>query len=368
MAAKKEPAVQSTAVSDKKKALETAMQQIEKMYGKGSIMRYGAESTLNVEAIPTGSLSLDLALGIGGLPRGRIVEIYGPESSGKTTLALHVLAEAQKMGGEVAFVDAEHALDPTYAKALGVNVEDMLISQPDTGEQALEITEALVRSGAIDVVVVDSVAALVPRAEIEGEMGDSFVGLHARLMSQALRKLTGVINKTNSIVIFINQLREKVGVMYGNPEVTTGGRALKFYASVRIDVRRIETLKSGGEVIGNRTRAKVVKNKVAPPFREAEFDIMYGEGISLIGELIDLGVKLGLVQKSGSWYSMGETRIGQGRDAAKQYLKNNPEIADNLEAEIRRNFDKLMTGQSRVAAKAAGRAVDVSADDFKDED
>mgnify|MGYP000145332767 CR=1 FL=1 len=368
MAAKKEPAVQPAAASDKKKALETAMQQIEKMYGKGSIMRYGAESALNVEAIPTGSLSLDLALGIGGLPRGRIVEIYGPESSGKTTLALHVLAEAQKMGGEVAFVDAEHALDPTYAKALGVNVEDMLISQPDTGEQALEITEALVRSGAIDVVVVDSVAALVPRAEIEGEMGDSFVGLHARLMSQALRKLTGVINKTNSIVIFINQLREKVGVMYGNPEVTTGGRALKFYASVRIDVRRIETLKSGGEVIGNRTRAKVVKNKVAPPFREAEFDIMYGEGISLIGELIDLGVKLGLVQKSGSWYSMGETRIGQGRDAAKQYLKNNPEIADNLEAEIRRNFDKLMTGQSRVAAKAAGRAVDVSADDFKDED
>ena len=368
MAAKKEPAAQSTAVSDKKKALETAMQQIEKMYGKGSIMRYGAESALNVEAIPTGSLSLDLALGIGGLPRGRIVEIYGPESSGKTTLALHVLAEAQKMGGEVAFVDAEHALDPTYAKALGVNVEDMLISQPDTGEQALEITEALVRSGAIDVVVVDSVAALVPRAEIEGEMGDSFVGLHARLMSQALRKLTGVINKTNSIVIFINQLREKVGVMYGNPEVTTGGRALKFYASVRIDVRRIETLKSGGEVIGNRTRAKVVKNKVAPPFREAEFDIMYGEGISKLGDLLDLAVKLDLVQKSGSWYSMGETRIGQGRDAAKQYLKNNPEIADNLEAEIRRNFDKLMTGQSRVAAKAAGRAVDVSADDFKDED
>ena len=368
MAAKKETAAAAPAVSDKKKALETAMQQIEKMYGKGSIMRYGDGTVANVEAIPTGSLALDLALGIGGLPRGRVVEIYGPESSGKTTLALHVLAQAQKLGGEVAFVDAEHALDPTYARALGVKVEDMLISQPDTGEQALEITEALVRSGAIDVIVVDSVAALVPRAEIEGEMGDSFVGLHARLMSQALRKLTGAVGKTNTIVIFINQLREKVGVMYGNPEVTTGGRALKFYSSVRIDVRRIEALKNGSEIIGNRTRAKVVKNKMAPPFREAEFDIMYGEGISLIGELIDLGVKLGLVQKSGSWYSMGETRIGQGRDAAKQYLKSNPEIADNLEAEIRRNFDKLMTGQSRVAAKAAGRAVDVSADDFKDED
>ena len=368
MAAKKETAAAAPAVSDKKKALETAMQQIEKMYGKGSIMRYGDGTVANVEAIPTGSLALDLALGIGGLPRGRVVEIYGPESSGKTTLALHVLAQAQKLGGEVAFVDAEHALDPTYARALGVKVEDMLISQPDTGEQALEITEALVRSGAIDVIVVDSVAALVPRAEIEGEMGDSFVGLHARLMSQALRKLTGAVGKTNTIVIFINQLREKVGVMYGNTEITTGGRALKFYSSVRIDVRRIEALKNGSEIIGNRTRAKVVKNKMAPPFREAEFDIMYGEGISLIGELIDLGVKLGLVQKSGSWYSMGETRIGQGRDAAKQYLKNNPEIADNLEAEIRRNFDKLMTGQSRVAAKAAGRAVDVSADDFKDED
>ena len=369
MAAKKEPAVQPAAASDKKKALETAMQQIEKMYGKGSIMRYGAESTLNVEAIPTGSLSLDLALGIGGLPRGRIVEIYGPESSGKTTLALHVLAEAQKMGGEVAFVDAEHALDPTYAKALGVNVEDMLISQPDTGEQALEITEALVRSGAIDVVVVDSVAALVPRAEIEGEMGDSFVGLHARLMSQALRKLTGVINKTNSIVIFINQLREKVGVMYGNPEVTTGGRALKFYASVRIDVRRIETLKVGGEMIGNRTRAKIVKNKVAPPFKEAEFDIMYGEGIAHTGELIDLGVRLGIITKAGSWFSMGEVRIGQGRDAAKKYLEENPDIAADVEAQIRANFDKLMGNQSRIAAaKAAGKAVNVSADDFNDED
>ena len=368
MAGKKEVVTAAPVVSDKKKALATAMQQIEKMYGKGSIMRFGDSAELNVEYIPTGSLALDVALGIGGLPKGRIVEIYGPESSGKTTLALHVVAEAQKRGGEVAFVDAEHALDPTYARALGVRVEDMLISQPDTGEQALEITEALVRSGAIDVIVVDSVAALVPRAEIEGEMGDSYVGLHARLMSQALRKLTGAIGKTNTIVIFINQLREKVGVMYGNPEVTTGGRALKFYSSVRIDVRRIEALKNGSEVVGSRTRAKVVKNKVAPPFREAEFDIMYGEGIAREGELIDLGVKLDLVQKSGSWFSMGETRIGQGRDAAKRYLQENPAIAEQLEADIRRNFDKLMTGQSRVAARAAGRAVDVSADDFKDED
>ena len=367
MAAKKDN-MAAPVISDKKKALETAMQQIEKMYGKGSIMRYGDGGVTNVECIPTGSLALDLALGIGDLPRGRVIEIYGPESSGKTTLALHVLAQAQKQGGEVAFVDAEHALDPTYARALGVNVEDMLISQPDTGEQALEITEALVRSGAIDVVVVDSVAALVPRAEIEGEMGDSFVGLHARLMSQALRKLTGIIAKTNSIVIFINQLREKVGVMYGNPEVTTGGRALKFYASVRIDVRRVETLKAGGEVIGNRTRAKVVKNKVAPPFREAEFDIMYGEGISALGEMIDLAVKLDLVQKSGSWFSMGEKRLGQGRDAAKQYFKDHPDEAAELEAAVRENFPKLMGAQSKIAAKAAGRAVDVSADDFDDED
>ena len=335
MAAKKDSSIAAPVVSDKKKALETAMQQIEKTYGKGSIMRYGDNVQPNVEAIPTGSLALDLALGIGGVPRGRIIEIYGPESSGKTTLALHVLAQAQKMGGEVAFVDAEHALDPTYARALGVKIEDMLISQPDTGEQALEITEALVRSGAIDVVVVDSVAALVPRAEIEGEMGDSFVGLHARLMSQALRKLTGIIAKTNTVVIFINQLREKVGVMYGNPEVTTGGRALKFYASVRIDVRRIETLKSGGEMIGNRTRAKVVKNKVAPPFREAEFDIMYGEGISKLGEMLDLGVKLDLVQKSGSWFSMGEVRLGQGKDAAKEYFRQNPAAAEELERAVR---------------------------------
>ena len=363
MAAKKEPAVQPAAASDKKKALETAMQQIEKMYGKGSIMRYGAESTLNVEAIPTGSLSLDLALGIGGLPRGRIVEIYGPESSGKTTLALHVLAEAQKMGGEVAFVDAEHALDPTYAKALGVNVEDMLISQPDTGEQALEITEALVRSGAIDVVVVDSVAALVPRAEIEGEMGDSFVGLHARLMSQALRKLTGVINKTNSIVIFINQLREKVGVMYGNPEVTTGGRALKYYSSVRIDIRRVEGLKdSSGQFIGNHTRAKIVKNKVAPPFREAEFDIMFGEGISKVGELLDLGVKLGIVQKSGAWFNYGDMRLGQGRDNSKQFLKDNPEIANDIEGQIRANADKLYASRrSSGRAAAADKAEEAAA-------
>ena len=366
MAAEKVTKAASTAPNaDKKRAIETAMAQIEKLYGKGSIMRCGDEQAANVEAISTGSLALDLALGIGGLPKGRIVEIYGPESSGKTTLALHVLAQAQKAGGEVAFIDAEHALDIGYARALGVNVEDMLVSQPDTGEQALEITEALVRSGAIDVIVVDSVAALVPRAEIEGEMGDSFVGLHARLMSQALRKLTGAVGKTNTIVIFINQLREKVGVMYGNPEVTTGGRALKFYASVRIDVRRIETLKNGSEMIGNRTRAKVVKNKMAPPFREAEFDIMYGEGISMLGELIDLGVKLDLVQKSGSWYSMGETRIGQGRDSAKQYLRDNPEIAAKLEADIRRDFHKLMSSQSKIAARAAGRAVDVSADDFE---
>ena len=370
MAEKKSaPPKTAAPANDKKQAIQSAMNQIEKMYGKGSIMRLGDQmEQMNIETVSTGSLALDLALGIGGVPRGRIIEIYGPESSGKTTLALHILAQAQKQGGEVAFVDAEHALDPTYAKALGVNIDELLISQPDTGEQALEITEALVRSGAIDVVVVDSVAALVPRAEIEGEMGDSFVGIHARLMSQALRKLAGAINKTNCIVVFINQLREKVGVMYGNPEVTTGGRALKFYASVRIDVRRIETLKAGGEIIGNRTRAKVVKNKMAPPFREAEFDIMYGEGISLLGELLDLGVKLDLVQKSGSWFSMGETRLGQGRDAAKQYLKDNPEVAEGLETAIRRDFFKLMGAQSQIAAKAAGRAVDVSADDFEDED
>ena len=368
MAREKAPLPNAAPADDKKRAIDTAMAQIERMYGKGAIMRFGDKAELNVDYIPTGSLSLDVALGIGGLPKGRIVEIYGLESSGKTTLALHVVAEAQKRGGEVAFVDAEHALDPTYARALGVDIDSLLISQPDTGEQGLEICEALVRSGAIDVVVVDSVAALTPRAEIEGDMGDSHVGLLARLMSQALRKLAGSIAKTNCIVIFINQLREKVGIMYGNPEVTTGGRALKFYASVRIDVRRIEALKNGSEIVGNRTRAKVVKNKVAPPFREAEFDIMYGEGISHFGELLDLGVKLELVQKSGSWFSIGETRIGQGRDAAKRYLQENPETADKLEADIRRNFDKLMSNQSRIAAKAAGRAVDVSADDFEDAD
>lgn len=369
MADKKKPSVeQAGPASDKKKALETAMAQIERSYGKGSIMRLGENLNVVVEAIPTGSLSLDLALGIGGVPKGRIIEIYGPESSGKTTLALHVVAEAQKRGGEVAFIDAEHALDPTYARALGVDIESMLISQPDTGEQGLEICEALVRSGAIDVIVVDSVAALVPRAEIEGDMGDSHVGVLARLMSQALRKLAGSISKTNCIVIFINQLREKVGVMYGNPEVTTGGRALKFYASVRVDVRRIEAIKNGTEIVGNRTRAKIVKNKVAPPFREAEFDIMYGEGISMIGELVDLGLKLDLVQKSGSWFSMGEMRLGQGRDASKQYLKDNPDIAKKLEQDIRDNAYKLMPSQAKAAAKAAGRAVDVSAEDFEDED
>ena len=367
MAEKKKAGVEAAApASDKKRALETCIAQLEKTYGKGTVMRMGENTGIVVEAIPTGSLSLDLALGIGGVPRGRIIEIYGPESSGKTTLALHVVAEAQKRGGEVAYIDAEHAMDPSYARALGVDIDSMLISQPDTGEQGLEICEALVRSGAIDVVVVDSVAALTPRAEIEGDMGDSHVGLLARLMSQALRKLAGSIAKTNCVVIFINQLREKVGVMYGNPEVTPGGRALKFYASVRVEVRRIEALKNGGEVIGNRTRAKVVKNKVAPPFKEAEFDIMYGEGISKVGEILDLAVKLDLIQKSGSWFAMGEVRIGQGRDAAKQYLKDNPQVCEQVEADIRKNAYKLLSGQAKAAAKAAGRAVDVSADDFED--
>lgn len=364
--ADKKRAVESAApASDKKKALDTAIAQIERDFGKGSVMRLGENAHIVVEAIPTGSLALDIALGIGGVPKGRIIEIYGPESSGKTTLALHVVAEAQKRGGEVAYIDAEHAMDPTYARALGVDIDSMLISQPDTGEQGLEICEALVRSGAIDVVVVDSVAALTPRAEIEGDMGDSHVGLLARLMSQALRKLAGSISKTNCVVIFINQLREKVGVVYGNPEVTTGGRALKFYSSVRMEVRRIEAIKAGTEVIGNRTRVKIVKNKVAPPFREAEFEIMYGEGISKWGELVDLAVKLDIIQKSGSWFSMGETRVGQGRDAVKAYLQSNPEITQRVEEDIRANSYKLMGKQSQVAAKAAGRAVDVSADDFE---
>ena len=353
MAAKKETAPKTVApASDKKAALETALAQIEKQFGKGAVMKLGTNVTMQVDAIPTGSLGLDLALGIGGLPRGRIIEVYGPESSGKTTLALQVLAEAQKMGGEVAFIDVEHALDPTYARALGVDIDSLLVSQPDTGEQAMEICEALVRSGAIDAVVVDSVAAMVPRAEIEGEMGDSHVGLQARLMSQALRKLTGVIGKTNTVCIFINQLREKVGVVYGNPEVTTGGRALKYYSSVRIDVRRIEGLKdSSGAFIGNRTRAKIVKNKVAPPFREAEFDIMFGEGISKLGEILDLGVKLGVVQKSGAWFNYGEMRLGQGRDNAKVFLKEHPEVAAEIEGIVRANADRLLAAGKKGTVK-----------------
>ena len=362
--AQKKPTYEAPApAEDKKKALETALHNIEKNFGKGSVMRLGDKPEMNIDAIPTGSLALDAALGIGGLPRGRIVEIYGPESSGKTTLALHVVAEAQKRGGEVAFVDAEHALDPTYAAAIGVDIDSMLVSQPDTGEQALEITDALVRSGAIDVVVVDSVAALVPRQEIEGEMGDAFVGLQARLMSQALRKLAGTIAKTNCIVIFINQLRMKIGVMYGNPETTTGGNALKFYASVRLDVRKIEAIKEGGTVIGNRTRVKVIKNKVAPPFREAVFDIMYGEGISKYGELLDMAVELELVNKSGSWFSIGDERIGQGRDNAKQYIADHPELAEELEAKVRAHLAELRDVR-KPAAKPAGKAVDISAEDF----
>lgn len=320
---------------DKKEALDAALLQIEKNFGKGSVMKLGERAHLQVEALPTGALSLDYALGIGGLPKGRIIEIYGPESSGKTTVALHVIAEAQARGGEVAFVDAEHALDPAYAKKLGVNVEELIVSQPDTGEQALEIAEMLVRSNAIDVIVIDSVAALVPKSEIEGEMGDSHVGLHARLMSQALRKLAGVIARTNTVAIFINQLREKVGVMYGNPEVTTGGRALKFYSSVRLDVRKQELIKQGTEVIGARTKVKVVKNKVAPPFKEAEFDIMYGEGISKIGCILDIAAATGIVQKGGAWYSYEEERIGQGRENAKQFLKEHPEMLAKIEEEVR---------------------------------
>ena len=359
---------------DKKKALETALAQIEKQFGSGSVQRLGENKALNVGAIPTGSLGLDLALGIGGVPRGRIVEIYGPESSGKTTVALHIIAEAQKAGGEAAFIDAEHALDPVYAKALGVDIDSLLVSQPDNGEQALEITEALVRSGAIDVIVVDSVAALVPKAEIDGEMGDAFVGVLARLMSQAMRKLAGAISKSNCCAIFINQLREKVGVMYGNPEVTTGGRALKFYSSVRMDVRRVETLKTNGTAVANHTKVKIVKNKVAPPFREVEFDIVYGKGISKVGELVDVGVKTGVLKKSGSWFYMGEERIAQGRDAAKEFFETHPDVAKQVETSIhaalegdRVEVDPVIPEPVPEAAPAsAGRPVSVIADDFEE--
>ena len=326
--------------TEKKKALEMAMSQIEKQFGKGSVMKLGEFKAMEVEAIPTGALSLDIALGIGGVPRGRIIEIYGPESSGKTTLALHVVAEAQKMGGEAAFIDAEHALDPVYAKKLGVDIDNLIVSQPDTGEQALEITESLVRSGALDVIVVDSVAALVPKAEIDGDMGDSHMGLQARLMSQALRKLAGALNKTKTVLIFINQLREKIGVMFGNPETTTGGRALKFYASVRMDIRKIENIKQDGEVKGSRARVKVIKNKVAPPFREAEFDIVYGRGISKEGNILDMAVNLDIIEKSGSWFSYDGEKIGQGRENVKQYLIENPDILDEVEKKVRDNFAK----------------------------
>ena len=354
--------------TSKKDALDTAIKQLEKQYGKGTVMKLGQAPALNVEAISTGSITLDCALGIGGVPRGRIVEIFGPESSGKTTVALHIIASAQKAGGEAAFIDVEHALDPVYAKALGVDIDSLLVSQPDTGEQALEITEALVRSGAIDVIVVDSVAAMVPKAEIEGLMGDTHVGLQARLMSQALRKLTGAISKTNCVAVFINQLREKVGVMYGNPEVTPGGRALKFYSSVRLDVRKQEQLNSGGEVIGNHTKVKVVKNKVAPPFKEAEFDIMYGEGISRVGEILDLAVKLDIVEKSGAWFSYKGERLGQGRDNVKELISKNPALLDELDGLIRQNLDKVAelgksgTKKTKVL-NVVTTGIDVSADE-----
>ena len=334
---------------EKKKALEAALGQIEKQFGKGAVMKLGENAQMSVDVIPTGALSLDIALGIGGVPRGRIIEVFGPESSGKTTVALHMVAEAQKMGGEAAFIDAEHALDPVYAKNLGVDIDNLIVAQPDTGEQALEIAEALVRSGAIDIIVVDSVAALVPKAEIDGDMGDAHVGLQARLMSQALRKLAGVLNKSNTVAIFINQLREKVGIMFGNPEVTPGGRALKFYSSVRLDVRRIETLKVNNEMVGNRTKVKVVKNKVAPPFREAEFDIVYGKGISKEGNVLDIGVNLGIVEKAGAWFSYNGTRIGQGRENVKQYLVEHPDVCAEIEKKIRENyaqaFDKSLSDE-----------------------
>jgi len=338
---------------DKTKALEIAMRQIEKDFGKGSIMKLGeAGAKMNIETIPTGALSLDIALGVGGIPRGRVTEIYGPESSGKTTVALHMIAEAQKLGGYAAFIDAEHALDPIYARKLGVDVDNLLISQPDNGEQALEIADALVRSGAIDIIVIDSVAALVPRAEIEGEMGDSHVGLQARLMSQALRKLTGIIAKSKTATIFINQIREKVGVMFGNPETTTGGRALKFYSTIRLDVRRIETLKNGNDMIGSRTRVKVVKNKIAPPFRQAEFDIMYGEGISLEGCLVDLGVEYGIINKSGAWYSYGDERLGQGKENVKELLRNNSKMTKELDEKIRAVAVSKPAGEEGIVVNA----------------
>ena len=360
------------AESSKKDALDTAIKQLEKQYGKGTVMKLGQAPALNVESISTGSITLDCALGIGGVPRGRIVEIVGPESSGKTTVALHIIASAQKAGGEAAFIDVEHALDPVYAKALGVDIDSLLVSQPDTGEQALEITEALVRSGAIDVIVVDSVAAMVPKAEIEGLMGDAHVGLQARLMSQALRKLTGAISKTNCVAVFINQLREKVGVMYGSPEVTPGGRALKFYSSVRLDVRKQEQLKSGGEIIGNHTKVKVVKNKVAPPFKEAEFDIMYGQGISRVGEILDLAVKLDFVEKSGAWFSYKGERLGQGRDNVKELISKNPALLEELDGLIRQNLDKVAelskTGAKKTKVlNVAPTGIDVSADGEDDE-
>ena len=345
---------------DKEKALQTALTQIEKQFGKGAVMRLGENKHMNVDHISTGSLTLDIALGIGGLPRGRIVEIYGPESSGKTTLSLHCIAEGQKNNGNVAFIDVEHALDPTYAAALGVDVDSLLVSQPDTGEDALEIAEALIRSGAIDVIVIDSVAALVPKAEIEGEMGDSHVGLHARLMSQALRKLAGAINKSNCVAIFINQLREKVGVVYGNPEVTTGGRALKFYSSVRIDIRKQEVLKQNGEMIGAHTKAKVVKNKLAPPFREAEFDIMYGKGISRTGELLDLAVKADVVQKAGAWFSYDGKRLGQGRDNVKELLENNKELSKEIEDKLMANMDKVVAASTPAKKGAKAKITEVA--------
>jgi len=343
-------------LDNRQKAIETAIAQIEKQFGKGAVMRLGQNASMNVESISTGSLTLDLALGIGGLPRGRIVEIFGPESSGKTTVALHAVAEAQKAGGDAAFIDVEHALDPVYAKALGVDIDNLLVAQPDTGEQALEICEALVRSGAIDIVVIDSVAAMVPRAEIEGEMGDSHVGIQARLMSQALRKLTGIVSKSNTICIFINQLREKIGVMYGNPETTPGGRALKFYSSVRLDVRRIETLKIGTEMVGNRTRVRVVKNKVAPPFKEGEFDIMYGRGISKEGEILDMAVKLNIVQKSGSWFNYGDVKLGQGRDNSKRFILENPELLKELEDKIKSEPEEVKDAKKEPVRTPAGTA------------